>query len=1160
MIQKIYKHLNILIVLISAFVLVSIWFKNGNIMGAGESGLPFYDFNIEYELQKTAWFKHALGGPTSVIIASTPSYFVLKNLQNLGIPAFLMQAAFFWICLVVSGISIYKLCKELFPEINERFLLLSVFFYWFNPISLVNVWNRFLNNYFLFFAFLPLSLYFFIRGIKTGSYNYCVIFVIISSFFSYVYSSMAFNILLWYTIFFAAIFYITVQKNIKHKIFVLVYFLTFFSLWVLTNLWWITQILGYISSPTFSAATQSFFTNAGNFEGFSTISEKLGRITDILAFRHSSFYMDSKLAWFEIYNLAFIKLLNLLISLVVLMGILLGRKRSGVVFLSLYSLVALFLIKGNNFPFGELISWLFINIPAYQLFRNPFEKFGFLLVLGFTPLFVYGAYSLTNLLKRNSLVYLTCALVIIIIWGFPFWTGLVFTTNFTPMNDPYVKYEVVVPPEYKQASKWLLSQPGDFKLIVLPLFEEGVTYNWEKGFNGIDLTNQVLPVQSVSFNTTVPFYYDVASDIQKVFLENDKFYPLMNALNAKYVLVREDINWQQRKMINPQKITEVLEKRALNGEFKKVATFGKLTFWENLHYKPSEIYSANNLAVISPKPLAGDITATDSASVYLSEQAGQYISGEESISKIYPEKRLIIIEFNQERYASQHIFPYVSTYPDSKKYPLVLIKEKIQKLFIADLRKKIDFELQLLGKRLKESDKEANDKNSKLLFASLEKYFEIIEDYKKLYKEYFSSVPQSQKEDVQLQQAEIFYKHILILSDLEKAYKENPQVVLRITSHITELKKILADLEIYPHNELFISESFPLKTRLIYQYQIQSEGEYKLLIKDQNILRNFQINNNQMFIQINERLESIVPQWTEGGFLYLGTHFLKKGENEISFNSFESKNLVKGSDFDMKATASEFVKRLPIDNLITDRKYDISFNYLIKKGNGPVVSLYNDNSIPLGNEKTPEALIEIRPDYYDFDKKYFGFSTGNLYGATSSDLVFILRPWKSCGNFLLPDQEWCKDNRRSISFDRQSEVEINNVLVTEQFTETPYLEKVESPAQQSKPPEIRYIKIDNTKYEIAVKNAGENFVLILSQLYDAGWSLKNQNGERVGQGPFLANVFSNGWIVNQPGSYRLILEYEPQNRLETTAKISAVILAALVFWLLWNKKESLFKK
>src|SRR5690242_7769113 len=123
-------------------------------MGAGESGVPFYDLSKQYQIDLRAWADPALGNTTGINVATLPTYFVLSSLQRLGIPGWFLQAGFFWIIFVAAGLSLYFLTLELFKDISKRYALLATFLYWFNLFSLVNVWNRFLNNYMVFFALL----------------------------------------------------------------------------------------------------------------------------------------------------------------------------------------------------------------------------------------------------------------------------------------------------------------------------------------------------------------------------------------------------------------------------------------------------------------------------------------------------------------------------------------------------------------------------------------------------------------------------------------------------------------------------------------------------------------------------------------------------------------------------------------------------------------------------------------------------------------------------------------------------------------------------------------------------------------------------------------------------------------------------------------------
>ena len=149
-------------------------------MGTAEAGLPFYDFQIQYNVNKDAWANYALGYPANISVASIPTNLLFAFLQNFGIPVFLMQAFFLCITLIISGISIYFLTKNFFPNVGKKFLILAPLFYWFNPFSMVNVWNRFLNNFFIFYMLLPASVLFFLKGLQSRRYIYAFFIGLIS--------------------------------------------------------------------------------------------------------------------------------------------------------------------------------------------------------------------------------------------------------------------------------------------------------------------------------------------------------------------------------------------------------------------------------------------------------------------------------------------------------------------------------------------------------------------------------------------------------------------------------------------------------------------------------------------------------------------------------------------------------------------------------------------------------------------------------------------------------------------------------------------------------------------------------------------------------------------------------------------------------------------
>jgi hypothetical protein len=225
--------------------------------------------------------------------------------------------------------------------------------------------------------------------------------------------------------------------------------------------------------------------------------------------------------------------------------------------------LALFLTKGAASPGGILFLWAFVRIPVLQVFRDPFEKIGILIPLAFAPLFgasislIYrgGRGGLRKLLSRmgskgrllsillpTTLIALICISTLgLLVW--PMWTGNVFMSTEPPKNNPQIGYSVSVPPFYRQASNWLSNQTGDFRLIVLPIDGESMSYNWTYGYDGAELSNLLLNTRSISIAQNIPSSDAISARLEKSLLRGDPFWKMMAMLNAKYAVVRSDIDY-----------------------------------------------------------------------------------------------------------------------------------------------------------------------------------------------------------------------------------------------------------------------------------------------------------------------------------------------------------------------------------------------------------------------------------------------------------------------------------------------------------------------------------------------------------------------------------------------------------------------------------------
>ncbi|MBI2596910.1 hypothetical protein HYW41_02025 [Candidatus Daviesbacteria bacterium] len=585
----------IVLILIIPSIIIGLWFKDGYILGTAEDGLPFYNLSHFKPEADFAWMEHpGLGRSTLYLTASKPTYMIMTWLQNKGLPGFIIQAGVLWLMFVISGIGIYFLTQEFFPKLPKTYLILSILFYWFNPISLVNVWNRFLLDYISFYSMLPMVSFLFINGLKTKKYIWSIVFTIVILFYSYSFNYLAFFILIWLILFIWTVFFFLLTKNGSIRFFYIKYFLLAFAFFVLTNAWWVSQLVGFQTLKDFDSSIHDITTDI-NSGIFNALSKSMGNLNDVYRLNNASFFKNDSLSWVKPFYSVPIVFAEFIVTAIMFWSILKNKKDISVLILAGVFFTGIFLAKGNNPPLGGIFEFLFKNFLFLQIFRNPFEKSGFILLLAATPLLSFAIFKVSETLKPlyRKLIYTVCLIYIVLVWGYPFYTGFVLTSKFPPTNNYEIGYKVKVPEYYHLADDWLVKRGTNFRTIGFPIEDEAVTYKWEKGYSGVELSTALFSNPVILHKTGVPFFYDLVPQIQKTLLGEEEIYKLANILNARYLFVREDIDFKERKMVDPLIIKQKLSSRERMGQIRKVGEFGKLTFWENLKWKDLTFYPAN---------------------------------------------------------------------------------------------------------------------------------------------------------------------------------------------------------------------------------------------------------------------------------------------------------------------------------------------------------------------------------------------------------------------------------------------------------------------------------------------------------------------------------------------------------------------------------------
>lgn len=1144
-VKNFFKKINfqVALILLLPLVLNIIWFKNGNIMGTAESGLPFYNFQIAYNSNKDAWAFYALGHPVNIGVAAAPTYWFLTKLQNLHISGFIVQATFLWLIFIVSGFAIYKLVSELFPDIDEFHILLSVLFYWFNPFSLVNIWSRFLNNFFFFYALLPLSVYLLIRGYKTRKYIYAIWIGLTSAILSYGLTSIAFDFLLWTIFLYFSIFFFLTHK--KDRNFIIKFLILTIFFWIMANFWWISQVFSYLLLGSFNAVSSTSFKTDTNFNTFSLISERLGQLTYIFRLKHAEFFNNNVLDWIKIFLFSPIVLFEFLISGIFLLPLIFRRKNIYVLMFSGLMLISIFFAKGDSPPLGEIFDRAFLSFSFLQLFRNPFEKIGFILSFSATILFAVGCFEVERLVGRRRITYRSILLFfLLVIWGFPFWTGYVFTASEAPTNKLEVGYQVKVPDSYKDISQWLAAQNSNFRLVVLPIGSEGITYKWEKGYSGVELSNQLFPKSAISFNTNIPFYDDISSNLERLFLTKEGITKIMDILNSKYILIRKDIDWKIRNMRDPDSIRTRMDKIASASGYRKVKEIDNLTFWENIKWQDKSVYLTNQLIKSIKSNSIEDLLSVEtdrSVAIYNKETS---IDPNLELSEIvHPNFKFGLGTKGLERSVilrEDIIFPAVRILPSSSLYPLVLLKERLEFTAIGDPNYKIIKKISLLGKRLVEAEREST-------LSDFDGMFKALDNYEKQLKELYiyplgDNPNEKDPHFVQEDLYKLFLEHSKTIEKLIEILPDNKK------EKIQTLKKTLRDFVINkginPEFGYLEKTDFPVKDRIIYQFNIDKDGSYELLfnIKDWNAYYKKSLAEPILF-QLDENLILRRGEDKDGkisfGFLDLTT-----GKHEIGWNAIEPKNLLDiPLEFTMEVDHGVAEKSFPIKNFDPYATYILNINYLIKKGNGVLVSIEGNNDSLKKDVVQRQFRKNLSTDFYDFDLRKY---TAYFIPSRTTDkarVIFSVFPWNNCHDiYQSKGKEKCEEESFKRPYDRTTQVVLGEASLVKVMTEAPFfkLDKPEIPEREL--PGIVFNKVNNSEYQVNIKNAKEKYALILSELYDPAWQVRDQNGVNIAENHFLANGYANGWIIDKKGDYQFLVKFIPQDLLRIGYRVSIMSL------------------
>src|SRR3990167_219231 len=1137
-------------------LLVVIWFHKGLILGSGESGLPFYNPSRLLDDIQSSWSDVPLGTSSAIGYASYPLYITLTFFTNLGVPAFILQASLYWLIFVCGALSIHKL-TSLIPGNNYLVRVSATLFYILNPIVHVAVLHRMQYPMLFFYGFIPLAILIYDSGLRKRSLGHLLILSLISVLFSYAFVTLALFETFFLIIGLLSLVYVLKSRIEKLNFYPFLYFILFGIIFFVVHLWWLLPLFMSYLTPAASTTSLKYFDSFGNVETFKIISDNLGSVLSVFRLFPVRFYVSDGSVWGWIYYTPVFTVLSFFFITAFMVSLFRFKKDVLFVYFIVLSLITMFFMKGTLPPFGELSLVLMQVFTPLQVFRNSYEKVGLLLPIVMAIPVGFGIDLVAGFLKARVKFYrvlITIILIIIFpIYMFPIVTGLVFTGGGKPAEDMNIGQYVKVPKYYEDAQNWLDSQNNLFRVLVFPINGEGMTYNWEYGFSGVELSNTLFNQPMISFNTGQVFLPEMVASINELFARYpDQFWVLAQMLNVKYLMVRDDIDYIARATESPATILSSIESN-LKDHFTLAAEFGKLKIFEikpdNFYPKifastsPTYLYDpdGNGISMLpSSMPKTKDIFITTTKS----PDHDKYMD----LSNKIIIKGLRVENLNMEALNSIEDLPFVNVYRGTPFYALVRLKEEIEAQLQAQ-SVQLYFKVNLLGKRVVEMSHDPQDLTA-------------VNEYKSLFQSVSQELISSGSKD-----KDIVYKLIGQKKALEDLRKNSVSKDV-IQQLISEHDKLFVDLRV---KSVFLTDK-----EVIHRFYTPRDSKYEILISKDRWEKYYRdVTILEFDVDGKTYLSSQANYSSQGNNISLGVYDFKKGTHEVSFLKPNLINLVAEQLPEELVLSSQdkkpLVKTIPVSKLDSNYTYQISFEYLAEKGNVPVMLIHTDvDEIDKKGEKIPKFGIALGRSDYDFGwKKYSAYFNPTL-SAKEHNIVFKILPYGDCKAVVQRAyRRYCEDNSFNRKFLRDSTSRIRNLKIEKVFSNPVILREVGTNLATSTPPQVSFNKISSARYSVSVKNATDPYFLVLSTTFNPLWHAYYQErnvisiwgkltgsigGVKVDASDHtLINGYANAWYIDKQGDYEMFLEYESEGVFSLGKLLSVIAIILSIGFLILRR-------
>ena len=308
----------------------------------------------------------------------------------------------------------------------------------------------------------------------------------------------------------------------------------FIVLYVLFNAFWIVPLAYYWLS------TGSLYPDyIVHLDGVHMLS----RNSDLFSvFRLVAYWWPKVSHSFEVFPFSTLWILaSLIVPAVCFLALIFYRKNRGVIYLSLLSVVLIFLASGMSSPLPSFYEWLCFDAPVLAsfgwLFRDP-NKWTLLLPLAYSILLTFACLAVTGLISRFKRAFFRKATVLAFVLLF---FSLVFV-YITPSATNYFEgpfKPLKIPSGIYGVNSWLRADSASYQVLWLPSYAEyGATWVYNGLSGAFELDSSAKP----TFDCQSKYSRGYLNYFSTTLLENRSSYATgyLNPLNVRYIIFHND--------------------------------------------------------------------------------------------------------------------------------------------------------------------------------------------------------------------------------------------------------------------------------------------------------------------------------------------------------------------------------------------------------------------------------------------------------------------------------------------------------------------------------------------------------------------------------------------------------------------------------------------